>query len=164
MVMRKKRELGILVVVLAICALLVMKQTLWGPIAPSGDDDPHQLVIETRYSRPWQDKIHVYQGQKRILELPETFHWESGDTGKKVFENFGPPQFTAEFMGEEYLLWKREVRYDWDQERKFDGQFLAIGVSPWGRISSASLYEKLPYNAKPWGDRKVEDLLREWEE
>ena len=141
-----------------------MKQTLFRDLAPPQDSDPRQLIIETRYNQPWQDKIHIYQGQSKILELPKSFRWESGDKGQRVFEVLGPPEFTADFLGDEYFLWKRNVRYDWDQEGKYDGQYLAIGISPWGRIRSASLYEEFPYNAKPWGERKTEDLLLKWEE
>lgn len=109
--------------------------------------DPDQLVIETRYSERNADSLWLRKGDTELFQLPPPFSWRGGGTAQEAWQALGPPQYTAEFMGEELFLWETSVRYDWDYALERPGRFLSLGFYYSGKIESASLYAELPYNA-----------------
>lgn len=141
----RKREIWILVVVVSFVAVLIGGRAL----KQSVSYNPNQLVIETRYSQREADEIWLRRGSSELFKIPLPFSWRSGAEAKEVFSSLGPPELTAEFMGDDIYLWEAPVRYDWDYALEQPGRYLAVGFDYSGHVSSASLYAELPYNAEP---------------
>jgi hypothetical protein len=141
----RKREIWILLIVVSFCAVLIGGRALKQGVS----FDPDQLVIETRYSQRNADNIWLRRGDAELFKIPLPFSWRSAGKASEAWKALGPPQYTAEFMGEDIYLWEVPVRYDWDYALEQPGQYLAMGFSYSGYIQSTSLYPALPYNAEP---------------
>lgn len=161
MLKANKREIALFFVILALCAVLITQR---GTLRDAVNNlrYPNQLVIETWYARPQAECLTIRRGKNELLELPQPFDWQSGATAAQVFELFGAPQHSVDFMGGEILLWEKDVRYDWDYDLAYSGSYLAIEFNHRGHLQKAVLYGTLPINAKPWGDRTFEELSKDW--
>ena len=137
----KKRNLLSLLLLAFLCSALAFLASDRGH-----KSNPDQLVVETRYSLPWTDRIGIVRGQERLFLLPETFQWTSGAPREKVIEALGNPSFEFEFLGDDFYVWEVDARYDWDLKDEFSGRYLALRF--YGRLYSATISQDLPADAQ----------------
>lgn len=146
----KKRNLITLVLLLAVGAVLArLAVSNLTPQDPRLLGDPDQIVVETRYSTPWHEKIGVRRGPTHLFDLPRGLRWDTGGTSEQVRKAFGPPQFQFGLLGDDYFVWKLNARYDWDLENAYSGHFLSVAFRFNGRVRSVNLTEELPLDAQP---------------
>ena len=89
------------------------------------------------------------RGQQKLFPLPRFARWSSGAEREQVYAALGPPELRFEFLGSEYLVWRANVRYDWDLDNKFAGRYLSMHFNGGDYAGSLTISNDPPLDAVP---------------